>query len=135
MTYDVWHFALTSIETGRLLALGVICPDAHYVGRLGLPAPNTPRTATLPGVDRRHASEAEWADIVQQLGVGLNPGPLPRVSPAYQVLAGDLNATIACLYMSRAPIEFKYPYDAPAAVDRSLTGQVEAYLSSPEKQQ
>ena len=49
MTHACWHFALTSIETGRLLALSAICPDA-----LRRPAPEAPRRrlASAPTVWR-----------------------------------------------------------------------------------
>jgi hypothetical protein len=119
----------------RLLALAAICPDARYVGRLGLPAPHTPRAAPMPGVDHRHASPEQWKEVLHQLKVGLNPGPLPRASAAYQMLTGDLNATIVCQYMSHAPIAFEHPHQAVDALDRSLKSQVEAYASTSETRQ
>jgi hypothetical protein len=43
----------------------------------------------MPGVDHRHASPDQWKEVLHQLKVGLNPGPLARASAAYQMLAGD----------------------------------------------
>ena len=73
--------------------------------------------------------------MLHQLKVGLNPGPLPRASAAYQVLAGDLNPTIACQYLSHAPIACEHPHQAVDVLDRSLKSQVEAYASASETRQ
>jgi hypothetical protein len=51
------------------------------------------------------------------------------------MLAGDLHASIACQYMSHAPIAFEDPHQAADALDRSLKSQVEAYASTSEIRQ
>jgi hypothetical protein len=54
MTFRAFSFTLTDFETGALLGLALICPEARYASVLGVGGEQ---------FDRRHALPTQWQEL------------------------------------------------------------------------
>jgi hypothetical protein len=125
VTYPAWTFVLTSLDTGRPLALGLICPDAEFIG-LSSCASET----KAPVLEHRQLAPGAWRNLRHELSVGLSPAPVARAGPIHQVLAG--NAALTIQYLSSQLIALAPRDEVAGVLDRFLARQAEAYDSTRE---
>lgn len=76
MTFRAFTFTLTDLETGRLLGLALVCPEARYASVLAVGSPQ---------FDRRHALPSHWKELEVDLK-RLPAGPLERSSTVVRLL-------------------------------------------------
>lgn len=76
MTFRAFSFTLTDFETGDLLGLALVCPEARYASVLAVGADR---------FDRRHALPTQWKEIEVDLG-RLPRSPLDRSSTVVRLL-------------------------------------------------
>jgi hypothetical protein len=113
MIVTAWTFALSSLETGRLVGLAVLCFEARYASVALVGAEH---------LERRHASPRAWKDIGQELAFGIPPGPLPRSSAIGRLLTGGA-ASIVLQYLNTRPVDAVAPADVVGTLDTLLKGQ------------
>jgi hypothetical protein len=58
VTFRAFSFTLTDFETGRLLGLALVCPEARYASVLGV---------GVERFDRRHALPTQWQELEMDL--------------------------------------------------------------------
>jgi hypothetical protein len=126
VTYTAWSFVLTSLQSGRQLAFGLICPDARFVGRL-----LCARGVGEMAVEHGQLTPAAWQDLLHELSLGVSPAPVARTSAIHQALAGAADG-LTIQYVSHQLIALAQPHEVTAGLDRFLTRQVEAYDSTRE---
>ena len=126
MISPAWTFVVTSLDTGRSLALGLICPDAEFVG---LSSCASETKAPVP--EHRQLTPDAWRDLRHELSLGLSSTPVARASAIHQALAGDANA-LTIQYLSNQLIALAPPDEVAAVLDRFLVRQAEAYDSTRE---
>lgn len=76
MMFRAFSFTLTDFETGELLGLALVCPEARYASVLAVGADR---------FDRRHALPTQWKEIEVDLG-RLPTSPLDRPSTLVRLL-------------------------------------------------
>jgi hypothetical protein len=76
MTFRAFTFTLTDFESGQLLGLALMCPEARYAGVLPVGGQR---------FDRRHALPHQWKEIEVDL-TRLPTSPLDRSSTIVQLL-------------------------------------------------
>src|SRR6185503_9004293 len=76
MTFRAFSFTLTDFETGRLLGLALVCPEAQYASVLGVDGDR---------FDRRHALPSHWKELEMDLS-RLSSARLNRASTIVQLL-------------------------------------------------
>jgi hypothetical protein len=76
VTYRAITFTLADLAPGRLLGLGLVCPEARYASVLPVGADR---------LDRRHALPSQWKELEVDLA-RLPASPLDRSSRVVQLL-------------------------------------------------
>jgi hypothetical protein len=76
MTFRAFSFTLKDFETGQLLGLALVCPEARYASVLDVGANR---------FDRRHALPTQWRELEMDLG-RLPASPVDRSSTVVQLL-------------------------------------------------
>jgi integrase len=114
-----WTFGLSSLETGRLVGLALLCFEARYA---------SVALAGAEQLERRHASPRAWKDIGQELAFGTPPGPLPRSSAICQLCTGGA-ASIVLQYLNARPLDPVAPGEVARTLDALLRGQRIRYLT------
>jgi hypothetical protein len=113
MTYTIWSFAITAIETGAPMGRALICPKARYAAVQWFGESR---------IDRRRAS---WRGIEWQLNAGVGPEPLARSSAIHQALtAPNASAFCAVQYLSHQSISIERPHRATERLDALLRDDV-----------
>jgi hypothetical protein len=110
-------FVIAAVETGRVVAVGLIAPDARYasVGRPGADRP-----------ERLHPGSKTWRAILSELGTGTAPGPLPRQSWLFVLLTNN-SSSLAVEWISRESVTV----DNPAQTVEALDQRLKAMLNGP----
>ena len=94
MTFDCILLALTELTTGRLLSLGLVCPQLPYAGIL-----------RPTGLTRRHASTLVWRQVSAEVADHIPAGPLPLSSPLQHVIGSPAtDPDVITQYVSRLPV-------------------------------
>lgn len=96
-------FTIRTLETGQLVAHGVICPQARYASVLW-------RGAARP--DRRLAQLERWLAIDRQVADKLEAGPLAHASAIAQLLLGDRGPGYVVQYLVQEPLPETDPASA-----------------------
>lgn len=118
MTLDALTLVIKDLETGRVRGHALVCPNAGYASVLLLGQDR---------IDRRFASVAQFNAIKQEIGDGLEPGPLDRFTVLVKLIAGDSGAIVQ--YVNRMPLEAENrPGAAATALDAHLRAQLGPYL-------
>jgi hypothetical protein len=76
MTFRAFSFTLTDFESGELLGLGLVCPEARYASVLPIGADR---------FDRRHALPSHWKELEMDLA-RLQASALDRSSTIVRLL-------------------------------------------------
>jgi hypothetical protein len=106
-----FSFLLSDLETGRVLAHAVLCPDARYAAMMGYGQLR---------LERQFATSFQWVLIEQQLARRLDTGPLHRASAVVALLVDlDRRASIVVQHLMSTPLDVEPP-DAVAMLDAHL---------------
>jgi hypothetical protein len=104
-------FALTDLETGRLVAYALLCAEARYAGVLN-------RGASM--IDRQLTSAFHWLNVEDQLSNRIDAGPLHRSSPIVALLLeADRRSSIIVEHLVSTPLEVRTG-DVTATLDAHL---------------
>jgi hypothetical protein len=116
MTLNAITFAILYRADNRLLASALIAPDAEYAGVL---------LAGGRRVDRVFAAPDLWADIEQEVAVGLPTRPLaPDSAIATLLTGGSESQTVQ--WQHEFPVEIDDPEAAADTLDLQLRQESEA---------
>jgi hypothetical protein len=121
MTCSAWTFVLNSLHTGRRFALGLISPDAQFVGLLPCA-----RDRNAPTLEHRQLTPEALQGLRHELSLPFGVAPLARTSAIHQVLTADA-AGLTVHYHSHQLIALVQPDAVVGVLDRFLARQVDAY--------
>jgi hypothetical protein len=97
------------VRGGELIAYALVCPNCKYAALL------------RPGsdwIERRETSHRTWREINRELTDGFAPGPLPRESDVYKLLALGTDADL--LWMQSGPVKAASPRRFSSELDARL---------------
>jgi hypothetical protein len=115
MTLNAITFAILYRADNRLLASAVICPEAEYAGVL---------LAGGRRIDRVYAAPDLWADIENEISVGLPTKPLGPDSAIATLLTGGSESQVV-QWQHEFPVEVDDPESAVEALDSQLRQEQE----------
>jgi hypothetical protein len=104
-------FNITSAEDGRFVGAGLVCMDARYA---------SVRWAEADDLDRLHVTPADWVAIGEELGAGVNPGPVTTDGRLYMLVAGEFAGYAIVQSVSDRPVAVDRPEEATPALDALL---------------
>ena len=107
-------FRLHRLEDGRHAAWALLCPDARYCSLI------VPGSGALV---RRFADVKAWKDIELDLGLGLEPGPLPADLHIVRLIAGEQAKALITQYVTAFEPQAE-PLALTDALDAKLREQV-----------
>jgi len=118
-----WLFRLHRLDTGRHVAWAILCVEGRYC------------TLALPGVTplvRRMLAASDWKAIIQELSLGLNPGPLPAAGPIAKAVAHEARASVVVQWVTSFEIQAA-PLHVALTLDTRLRSEPHprATLASP----
>jgi hypothetical protein len=112
MTFRAFSFTLTDFESGRLLGLALVCPEARYASVLATGA---------DGFDRRHALPTQWKELEADLA-RLPTSPLDRSSTIVRLLLDvDRRSNVTVQPLTGLPADGE-PERSAQLLDALLTG-------------
>jgi|SRR5579862_1172908 len=103
-------FALTSLETGRLVGFAAVCAEARYASVAWHGANR---------LERRHAAPAAWKAVEQEFALGLAAGPIERATVLANLVAGG-RPDIVMQYVSVESVEVASPGEVANVLDAFL---------------
>jgi hypothetical protein len=115
MTLNAITFAILYRADNRLLASALICPEAEYAGVL---------LAGGRRVDRVYAAPELWADIQNEIAIGLPTKPLGPESAIATLLTGGSESQ-AVQWQHEFPVELSDPESAAEELDSQLRQEQE----------
>jgi hypothetical protein len=108
--YRFWNFALTSLDTGHVLASAIVCPRAQYV---------TLHWTGTSRIERRQTSALVWRAVADQLARTLRPGSVERITALTALLAGARAPVVTVRYLDCTDVTAT-PEDVSAVLDARL---------------
>ena len=107
MSVRVVQLMITSLSTGRLLGLAVVCARARYA---------TIHWAGAAGLDHVFVPLGQWLAIEREFARGLPAGPLPASSPIVEAILAHGASDVVVQYLADMPAII----DSPESVERAL---------------
>jgi hypothetical protein len=114
LTLTAHTFTLTSLETGTLIGLALVAPEARYCSLFA---------RRVPRLQRRYPSPRLWRAIEQELQPGLDASLWPADSALVRAL--DVTRSVAVRYLSGMDVAVP-AVGAADVLDRTLTQQAAA---------
>jgi hypothetical protein len=112
MTFRAFSFTLTDFESGQLLGLALVCPEARYASVLATGGTR---------FDRRHALPSQWKELEADLA-RLPASPLDRSSTIVRLLLDvDRQSNVTVQPLTGLPADVE-PERSAQLLDALLTG-------------
>jgi len=109
MTYDAIVISVADWNSGALLGIALLCPDARY---------SSVRWTGRERIERVFASPQVWWDLQRQVSSGIPPRPIDPISPVAKLFEGDRPTLLA--WLRRVSVDVDRPEHAAERLDRQL---------------
>jgi hypothetical protein len=108
VTLNAWAFSLMNRDNA-LRGFGLVAPETRYASVIWL---------GYTGIERRHATPAQWKEIEHEFSVGLPPRPLDPSTALAGLLCADSGLRVEWLHAT--PVNVERPEDVAKALDLRL---------------